>query len=161
MKQYTIAITVQEATSRMDLPAEDKALLEAAEKALKNAYAPFSKFQVGAAVRLSDGSVVMGNNQENAAFPSGLCAERTALFYAHAQFPHLKVEAIAITAATEGVLVAEPVYPCGACRQVMLESEKRGGKPVRVIMGSRAKVQIVEGIAALLPLSFLEVPKNV
>jgi Cytidine deaminase len=161
MKQYTLAITVQEAESRADLPLDDKVLLKAAEKALESAYAPFSTFQVGAAVRLSDGSVVTGSNQENAAFPSGLCAERTALFYAHAQYPHLKVEAIAITAATEGVLVAEPVYPCGACRQVMLESEKRAGKPVRVIMGSRGKVQIVEGIGALLPLSFIEVPQKV
>ena len=161
MRQYTITINVYEAESRAGLPLEDRALLQAAEKALENAYAPFSKFQVGAAVRLSDGSIITGNNQENAAFPSGLCAERTALFYAHARYPQLKVEAVAITAATEGVLMAEPVYPCGACRQVMLESEKRAGKPVKVIMGSRGKVQIVEGVESLLPLSFSEVPKNV
>ena len=161
MRQYTIVIKVYEAESPADLAAEDRALLQAAEQALKNAYAPFSKFQVGAAVRLSDGSIVTGNNQENAAFPSGLCAERTALFYAHAHYPHLKVEAVAIAAAAEGVLVAEPVYPCGACRQVMLESEKRAGQPVKVIMGSRGRVQVVEEVGALLPLSFAEVPKNV
>jgi cytidine deaminase len=83
-----------------------------------------------------------------------LCAERTALFYASAQYPHLSVEAVAITAMVNGVQTAEPVYPCGACRQVMLECQKRAGKPVRVIMGGAQKIQIVECVGDLLPLAF-------
>jgi len=138
------------------LPEESRRLCEAAVSAAKRAYAPYSQFHVGAAVLLHNGTIVEGNNQENMAFPSGLCAERTALFYAQSQYPQLAVEAVAIAALSHGVQTTDPVYPCGACRQVMLESQKRAGKPVRVIMGGTQKIQIVEHIGDLLPLAFQE-----
>lgn len=154
MNQKTITIHLLEANALSELEKRDESLLSLALQAASGAYAPFSHFQVGAAVRLSDGTVVTGNNQENAAYPSGLCAERTALFYAQAQYPHLAVEAVAIAARSNGVQTREPVYPCGACRQVMLESQKRAGKPIRVVMGGLQKIQIVTCIGDLLPLAF-------
>ncbi len=105
------------------MAADDKLLLEKAEEAVHKAYAPYSEFKVGAALRLANGAVIQGNNQENAAYPSGLCAERVALFYASAQFPSIAVEAIAITVNSPNGLLETPIPPCGACRQVMAETE--------------------------------------
>ena len=154
MESKTITINVLEANGLMELQQADRALLSLARQACSGAYTPFSHFNVGAAVRLSDGTVVTGSNQENAAYPSGLCAERTALFYAQSQYPHLAVEALAVVAVSEGRQTEDPVYPCGACRQVMLECQKRGGKPLRVVMGGSQKIQIVENVIDLLPLAF-------
>ena len=154
MNRKVVSINVIEVESPAELGVMEEKLLSHALHAAGGAYTPYSHFNVGAAVRLSDGTVVTGNNQENAAFPSGLCAERTALFYASAQYPHLAVEAVAVAAQSNGVQTAEPVYPCGACRQVMLECQKRAGKPVKVIMGGTQKIQIVECVGDLLPLAF-------
>ena len=156
MDSKTITINVLEVNDSTQLKAADRELLSAAVQAASGTYAPFSHFQVGAAVCLSNGVIVTGSNQENAAYPSGLCAERTALFYAQSQYPHLAITAIAIAALSNGAQTAHPVYPCGACRQVMLECQKRAGKPIRVMMGGTQKIQIVENIGDLLPLGFEE-----
>jgi cytidine deaminase len=109
---------------------------------------------VGAAALLDNGEVVSASNQENAAYPSGLCAERTALFYAGSKFPAAAVKAIAIAAQTGGKFCSYPVYPCGACRQVMRECEKRGQQPIRVIMYGERQAEVVQSVLDLLPLSF-------
>ncbi|MDR3329517.1 MAG: cytidine deaminase [Prevotellaceae bacterium] len=154
MKSRNISITVEEYGSFSELATSDKQLVQQAREASKNAYSPYSHFQVGAAVLLSNGEVVAASNQENGAYPSGLCAERTALFYAGARFPGAAVVAIAIAAQSGGRFCARPVYPCGACRQVMLESEMRGGQPVRIIMDGEQAVEVVQSAHDLLPLSF-------
>lgn len=136
--------------------AADAELLRQAHEASNNSYAPYSKFHVGAAVRLSNGAIVKGNNIENAAYPSGLCAERVALFSAQAQYPDVPVEALAITACSEITEVTEPVAPCGACRQVMVETEQRSGLPMRIIcQGNTGKVFVFDGVETLMPFIFL------
>jgi cytidine deaminase len=134
----------------------EKKLIEAAKNATFNAYAPYSGFKVGAAVLLGNGKIIVGNNQENAAYPSGLCAERTAVFFANANFPDEKVEMIAIAAYYNGAFTKEAVGPCGACRQVLLEAENRFGSPMKVLMCSDDAVYIVDSVKDLLPLSFGE-----
>lgn len=129
-------------------------LLEKAREAAKNAYAPYSKFYVGAAVLLENGEMIMGNNQENAAYPSGLCAERVALFYANASFPDVPVKTIAITAIDEGGNVHDIVSPCGSCRQVMLETEAKFNKPLTIILDGKKTIRALTGVESLLPLSF-------
>lgn len=136
-------------------PADAK-LLSQAHEATNNSYVPYSKFHVGAAARLSNGATIKGSNIENAAYPSGLCAERVALFTAQAQHPGVPVEAIAITACSEITEVTEPVAPCGACRQVMVETEQRSGLPMRIIcQGNTGKVFVFEGVETLMPFIFL------
>lgn len=133
---------------------EDKTLIQAALKATKNAYAPYSGFRVGAAALLSDGSMVTGCNQENAAYPSGLCAERVALFYIQSQFPGKSVTTMAITAVHKGKQTREPVYPCGSCRQVMLEHETIHRHPIRLLFAGAGKVIEVDSTAQLMPFHF-------
>ena len=155
MQNIDIRITYQEYTTQAELPEEDRSLLQAAIKATRNAYAPYSHFQVGAAVRLANGRVVSGSNQENAAYPSGLCAERVALFAASSQFPGVAVQAIAITAHSPEFSIDYPVPPCGSCRQVMAEYQTAHKHEMRVILGSRnGKVLVMTGIESLLPLMF-------
>lgn len=139
-----------------ELSEEDRALVTEARQASLNSYAPYSHFHVGAALRLADGTIVRGSNQENAAYPSGLCAERTALFATGANYPTTPVEAIAIAACNnEGVFTAQPTPPCGACRQVMLETEKRFGQPMRILLyGEKTTCVIAGGVAEILPLVF-------
>jgi cytidine deaminase len=157
MKKEIVPLQVIIFDSHEELSANDKNLLEQARKAAETAYAPYSRFQVGAAVRLENGEIITGSNQENAAYPSGLCAERVALFYAHARFPEVAVEAIAITAKGNKGIIDEPLSPCGACRQVMAESEKNSKQPMRVIMqGQKGPVMIAESMKVLLPFSFLD-----
>lgn len=157
MRKEIVPLHVLILNSDKELDANDKHLLEQARKASENAYAPYSRFQVGAAVRLANGEVITANNQENAAYPSGLCAERIALFYAHSRFPDIAIEAIAITAKGNKGIIEEPLSPCGACRQVMAESEKNSNQPMRVIMqGQTGPVMIAESIKVLLPFSFLD-----
>ena len=114
---------------------------------------PYSKFHVGAAALLEDGTIVTGSNQENAAYPSGLCAERVALFHAGHQYPDMPVVALAIAAATNGRQV-ESISPCGACRQVLLEAEQRYGKPMKVLLCGTKEVVVAESAESLLPLCF-------
>lgn len=139
-----------------ELDPKDAELLRQAHEATNNSYAPYSKFHVGAAVRLANGVIIKGNNIENAAYPSGLCAERVALFSAQAQYPDVAVEALAITACSENAEVTEPVAPCGACRQVMVETEQRSKQPMRIIcQGETGPVMVFDGIETLMPFIFL------
>ncbi len=146
---------IEEYDSAQDINSEDRDLLEKARHCAKNAYAPYSDFQVGAAVLLENGQVVLGNNQENVAYPSGLCAERVAVFAAGANYPGVKIKAIAITARSDNFEVHEPVAPCGACRQVISEYENNAQSKIRLIMaGERGKVHVVNSAGSLLPLVF-------
>ena len=131
---------------------EDLQLLEKAREAMEVAYAPYSRFQVGAAVRLADGSVIIGSNQENASYPQGLCAERVALFAAGAQSPEQAPVAIALCTSE---LQDVPVSPCGGCRQVMVESEQRYAQPMRLIMtNSKGEILVMKSVSGLLPWAF-------
>jgi cytidine deaminase len=138
-----------------DLEVNDQDLAQHAIEASTNAYAPYSNFLVGAAVRLMDGKVIQGNNQENIAFPSGLCAERVALFYAGANYPDSEIETLCIVAKGDLVPKNHILSPCGSCRQVMLESENRQRVPIRVILINQdGKVLIVESAKDFLPFGF-------
>lgn len=140
-----------------ELSATDRRLVDAARKAAERAYAPYSRFSVGAAILLDDGTIVEGSNQENAAFPSGLCAERTAAFYAHSRYPDAKFNAIAISAiGTDGKRVAAPIPPCGACRQALLEYEVLADGPVKVILDGASELFILPSVKSLLPVAFSE-----
>lgn len=149
--------TVIRACQMEELTADEQHLVQLAIETTSRSYAPYSRFRVGAAVRLGNGVELCGSNQENAAYPSGLCAERTALFYAGAQYPEQPVRMLAIAArGTDGELTYEPTGPCGACRQVIVESETRAGGPIRILLYGRKCVYVIEGIRALLPLCFSE-----
>lgn len=154
MQEKDINIQYKEYSSASELPAEYKLLMEKAAEATKSSYAPYSKFNVGAAVLMGNGEIVTGSNQENAASPSGLCAERVALFAAHHNYPSSPVKAIAIIGSQNGILTSTLTYPCAACLQVLLESQKRAGAPIAIIVGSAGKIQVMESIDALLPFSF-------
>lgn len=133
-----------------ELSVEERQLTDAALEATQRSYVPYSNFHVGAAALLENGMVITGTNQENVAYPSGLCAERTTLFYANSQYPDVAVKALAIaTCDSEHIL-----SPCGACRQVMAEIEKRYRKPIRILLCGKTEVYVVESAAALLPLTF-------
>ena len=137
-----------------ELSEVEKNLITAAQLSSAEAYAPYSHFWVGAAVLLANGEVLTGNNQENAAAPSGLCAERVTLFGTHARFPDVPVQMMALAAQTRGAFTGSPITPCGACRQVILESEMRFGKPIRLLMYGRDAVYVADTVQALLPLHF-------
>ncbi len=137
-----------------ELDNDDRVLVKSAIEATNRSYAPYSNFNVGAAVRLDNGIILPGCNQENAAFGVTLCAERTALFSAGAQYPDAKVEAIAIAAKNAVGLLEEPIPPCGTCRQAMVETEKRSGKRLRILLYGTKHVYIIDGIGCLLPLTF-------
>lgn len=156
MKKFDL-VTPVTAMPDSELPEADRRLVEAARRASHHAYAPYSHYSVGAAIRLSDGTVVTGSNQENAAYPSGTCAERTAAYYAHAQHPDTPFEAIAIAfIGTDGKEPAEPASPCGACRQALSEYEKLAGKDVKVILVGKEEVFVIPSVHSLLPLTFTE-----
>jgi cytidine deaminase len=136
------------------LPGRLKELAQKAYEALASSYSPYSQFAVGAAVLLQNGEIVLGSNQENGAYPSGLCAERVALFYAGAAYPKVPVEAIAVTARYKDKIIPEPVAPCGGCRQVMMETQNIGKKPYKVIMVGAKRVFVVDDVKYLLPFTF-------
>lgn len=150
MTTHTDSFTYQIIPNR-ELAAEDLALCDAAAAAALRAYAPYSRFHVGAALRLSNGRLIDGNNQENAAYPSGICAERTALFTAAAAFPEANVLGLAISAFHDGHHVPY-ISPCGACRQVMMESEARQQVPIRVLLHGVSTTYVLTTVRALLPL---------
>lgn len=138
-----------------ELSADEQLLVKKAVEATESSYAPYSHFHVGAAVRLDNGMVMTGCNQENAAFPVTICAERTALFAAAAQHPEAAVTALAIAARNaKGELQEEPVSPCGSCRQALIETERRYGRPVRLLLVGARCVYVIDGIKQLMPLSF-------
>ncbi len=153
MKEKNITIRIRE-YALAELDEESRHLVEEADKATENAYAPYSAFRVGAALLLENGKIITGNNQENAAYPSGLCAERVAVFYAESQYPDVAIVALALTARNKKGTTDEPAYPCGACRQVLLEAETRSGKPMRIIMAGKNSVDVVDSVKDLLPRSF-------
>jgi cytidine deaminase len=155
MKNHKLSIAYREFESVDELKEEDRLLLAEAEKAMYFAYSPYSGFSVGAALELATGVVVTGNNQENAAYPSGLCAERVAMFAASAQYPGIPFKAIAITAKSENFLVDYPVSPCGSCRQVMAEYENSRKASIKVILkGATGKVIVFDKSNDLLPFVF-------
>lgn len=155
MKKEEIKVSYSIFQNPEELPEKDLVLLQRAEKALTGSYSPYSDFRVGAAVLLANGEIVEGANQENAAYPSGLCAERVALFYASAKYENIPVVALAITARSTRFEVTRPVPPCGSCCQVMAETESRFGEQIRVILrGESGPAFVVEGINNLLPFMF-------
>jgi cytidine deaminase len=154
MKKREVSISYQEYGNIGELPDADKNLVQEAVAAASGAYAPYSNFMVGAALLLDDGSVIRGANVENAAFPSGSCAEKTALSYMVANYGSKKVVAIAIAAMTGGMMTKEPVPPCGNCRQMLIEEEQRSGSQIKVILAGSSAVYVLESSQALMPLSF-------
>lgn len=154
MQTKEIKILVTEYESIEELITIDRELVLAARAIAEKAYAPYSKFRVGAAVLMDDGSIICGNNQENASSPVGICAERTALFWANANYPDKAVKAIAVTAIDSNGERAINLSPCGLCRQAMLETQHRYASPIRVILDSRKRIEIIQDTESLLPLSF-------
>lgn len=152
MKEIRLEMNMK-VVSLEELTKDELNLINAAKDATLQAYAPYSTFHVGAAALLENGVVVSGSNQENIAYPSGLCAERVALFHANHQYPSVPVTMLAIAAKVSDVFV-ENISPCGACRQVLLEAEQRYGKPIRLLLYGREDTLVVEDVASLLPLCF-------
>lgn len=144
----------QEYISVSQLEKQEQKLVRMAEEASFKAYSPYSKFSVGAAVLLENGEIFTGSNQENAAYPTGLCAERVALFYASSQYPDVAVKTLAVAASKNKMILEAPVPPCGSCRQVFIEWEKRFNKPFSVIMAGSEKIIKVEKAMWLLPFNF-------
>ena len=152
-KQFTFSYL--EYASDKELPDADAVLLNKAREATVNAYAPYSRFRVGAAARLVNGAVITGTNQENASFPAGICAERTLLSVAGAQYPGVAIDTLAISYDNENGVSDRPVSPCGICRQSLQEFEQRTGRSMRVVLaGMTGKIIVLEGSGLLLPLAF-------
>ncbi len=150
----TLEIFYLEVSRTGELDPAEQQMLDKAEEAAHKAYAPYSGFKVGAAVLLENGEIIIGSNQENAAFPSGCCAERTALYYAGAGFPDTPVISVLIVALQDGKILKQPVTPCGTCRQVIAETQKRFNHPIRVIMVGEEFIRILPDGACLLPFPF-------
>ena len=157
MKNIDLNIRIRQCGME-ELSHDDRLLVEYAMKATAKSYSPYSHFCVGAALLLADGSVVTGANQENAAFPSGLCAERTAIFAAQAQHPDQPVRAIAVAARSASGYTAKPIAPCGACLQVMLEVEHRYGSAIRVLLYGTDGTYIIDSVKDMLPINFDAIP---
>jgi cytidine deaminase len=155
MQKHTVSFEIEVYESFEELSKEDKNLMTMAEKARDTAYAPYSNFQVGAAALLANGEIVIGSNQENASYPSGLCAERVAVFHAGAKYPEITIEKIAITANSHKKQVTTPAAPCGNCRQAMYEYENKQKQPIQVLlMGGIGNVYKCHSIKDILPLAF-------
>ena len=153
MKEKLITTTIRIANYE-ELSIEEKNLIEAAKEATKTSYAPYSKFNVGAAVLMNNGEIITGNNQDNAAYPSGLCAERVTMFYANSKYPNIAPKALAIASYSNEKFLEDPITPCGACRQSLLETENRYQQDIKVYLYGTKHIYIIESIKALLPLSF-------
>lgn len=154
MAEKKINVTYQEYSSVEEMTPEDQALVAAALEAQKGSYSPYSDFQVGAALQLANGVIVKGANQENIAYPSGLCAERVAMFWAGANYPDVPMDTLAIAGSDHGVLCESPASPCGACRQVMAEYEKKHGQPLKIILVGDKLIRKFPCVEALLPFIF-------
>ena len=155
MKELRIECKLNIFENKNQLPNNIQNLMKDAIKARKNAYAPSSNFHVGAALLLDNGESVTGNNQEHAAYPSGLCAERTAIYYAGAKFPDSKILQMAVSAASNNGKTFEPIPPCGACRQAIAEYELKQKEPIEIyFMGEKGKVIKSHSLVNLLPLVF-------
>ena len=154
MKQIDINIKIG-VCQLEELSADEQALIKKAIEATKNSYSPYSHFSVGAALLLENGEMVIGANQENAAYPSGLCAERSAIFAAQSTRPDQPIKALAIAARNGGGLMKRPIVPCGSCRQVVLEIEDRYKQPVRILLYGTETVYVIDTVKDLLPLQFI------
>ncbi|HSV75501.1 MAG TPA: cytidine deaminase [Bacteroidales bacterium] len=163
MIKKSLSIQIFELEDISQLPIHEQHLVELSRNMTAKAYAPYSEFYVGAAVLLENGEVITGSNQENGAYPSGLCAERVAVFAASAMFPGVSMQIIAISAKSNRLILGDPVSPCGACRQVLLEYEILQKKPIKILLSKEdGKILIIEKVHDLLPLSFSgdELKKN-
>ncbi len=155
MKVTSIQIPVQIFPDSSALEPADALLLEAARKATGDAYAPYSNFRVGVAIRLTGGKILTGSNQENASFPAGLCAERVTLSAASAMYPGVPVESLALTYINETGTGSRPISPCGICRQTLAEYEQRFEQPIRLILGgSNGEIFVIARATDLLPFAF-------
>jgi len=154
MASKELKIIYEEFTSASQMSERDRMLVAAALDAQKGSYSPYSQFQVGAALLLADGTVVKGANQENAAYPSGLCAERTAMFAASANYPDVPMVALAIAGSDHGVLCNSPATPCGACRQVMAQYQRKYQHKIEVILVGKKKIMKFEKVEDILPFVF-------
>jgi len=157
MNKQNFTISYETFDSIEELSEGDKKLCEKAKNSLATSHSPYSKFKVGAAILLADHQVVLGSNQENVAYPSGLCAERVALFTIGANYPNAEIKAMAITAYTDKFKIVNPVTSCGACLQVMIEVEKRQNSPIEVLFYCiDGQILKVKSIKSLLPFAFVE-----
>ncbi|MDR0755023.1 MAG: cytidine deaminase [Prevotellaceae bacterium] len=154
MNEFEINIKARRYNSIVELDETERRLLEVANEATKTSYAPYSKFNVGSAVLLENGEIITGSNQENNAYPSGLCAERVAVFYANAKYPNIAIKAIAISSAVNNKINDIEVYPCGSCRQVLVESENRQNTKIKLIMGGVKSIIVVDSVSLMLPFTF-------
>jgi len=154
MSELQLNIKYEEFASVAEMSPDDQKLVNLALEAQKGSYSPYSHFQVGAALKLADGTIVKGANQENAAYPSGLCAERTALFWAGANYPDVPLDTLAIAGSDHGVLCESPASPCGSCRQVMAEYQKKHGRPLKVILVGSKRTRKFYKVDDLLPFIF-------
>jgi cytidine deaminase len=155
MKKVELKITFSEYENANELSPIEQELIKKAIDACDSAYAPYSDFHVGAALLLDNGVVITGNNQENVAYPSALCAERVAIYYAGSQYPNTAIKTVAITCKSDTVHLTEPLSPCGACRQAMAEYETRHNSKIKVILvGDTNKIIVVDSVADLLPFMF-------
>ncbi|MDO1499740.1 cytidine deaminase [Winogradskyella maritima] len=155
MKEVKLETTLTVYEDIHELPKDIQQLMEKSVEARKKAYAPYSNFHVGTAILLENGEIVTGSNQENASYPSGLCAERTAIYYAGAQYPNVKILRMALTAASQNQVTKKPIPPCGACRQAIAEYETKQDQPIEIyFMGAEGKVVKSYSLANLLPLIF-------
>lgn len=154
MKTIEIAAKIR-ILDESELTLDQKNVVDAAKLATSRSYSPYSHYKVGAACLLDNGEIITGSNQENAAYPSGLCAERTAVFYAQSRFPEAKILKLCIIGKTASGLFSKSVCaPCGACRQVILEAEYRCGAPIEILLPSQQGIYLINGISTLLPLGF-------
>jgi cytidine deaminase, homotetrameric len=150
---HSIKVSVYQGTSELD--SDVVSLLKAARAGAQNAYAPYSHFKVGAAILLNNSQIITGNNQENAAYPSGLCAERVAAFYASAQYPTVPFSKLAIVSIHPETPSFQPIAPCGGCRQVLLEYEDKFGQEIEIILASETdEIYVFKSVKDLLPFSF-------
>ena len=154
MSKKRLTINYEEFASVDEMTAQDQALVAAALDAQKGSYSPYSRFQVGAALLLENGVVVKGANQENVAYPSGLCAERTAMFWASANYPGTVMDTLAIAGSDRGALCESPASPCGACRQVMAEYQKKQGKALKIILIGSKRIRKFPNVDSVLPFIF-------
>jgi cytidine deaminase len=154
MNKRVYQIFADEYEKLSELSPDFQSLILMARESSENAYAPYSNFYVGAAVLLANGEIIKGNNQENADYTDGLCAERVALFYAHSAYPDVAVEAIAVSAKNSNGLISGPAQPCGSCRQVLAETEARYNYQVKIILDGADKIMVLNGADNLLPFAF-------
>ncbi len=154
METLKYSIIVHEHSDLSELTKTETSLVDKAKEAAEKSYSPYSNFKVGASVLLDNDEIICGNNQENSAYPSGLCAERVVIFYANAHFPDSHIVAMAVVAKSNNKFTSEPVYPCGSCRQVMNETEVRFKAPIKLILAGDSKIHILDNVSQLLPHGF-------